>query len=99
MLGFFAALCMTFVEGAFQRAAKPVGSAACLGSAEAASCQGVTSVMPQRWRREEGFIGCGKTQRRRDCSAGILPTSVELKGVAGWKPALRQLPKEFFRRG
>ncbi len=30
-------------------------------------------------------------------SAGILPASVELKGVAGWKPALRQLPKDFFR--
>jgi very-short-patch-repair endonuclease len=41
--------------------------------------------------------GCGKTRCRSLCSAGILPASDESKGVAGWKPALRPAPKEFFR--
>jgi hypothetical protein len=44
-----------------------------------------------------GFTGCGKTRWGTLCSAGILPASAESKGVAGWKPALRPAPKEFFR--
>ncbi len=38
MLGFFATLRMTFVEGVFQHAAKPVDSVACLGTAQAVPC-------------------------------------------------------------
>jgi hypothetical protein len=29
-------------------------------------------------------------------SAGILPAFDEPKGIAGWKPALRQRPRDFF---
>ncbi len=57
-------------------------------------------IVIEKEPEDEGYYaytGCGKTRRRRERSAGILPASVELKGVAGWKPALRQLPKEFFR--
>jgi hypothetical protein len=48
------------------------------------------------WLRR-GFRGCGKIPCGTLCSAGILPASDESKGVAGWKPALRPAPKEFFR--
>jgi hypothetical protein len=44
-----------------------------------------------------GQTGCRKTRCGTLCSAGILPASDESKGVAGWKPALRPAPKEFFR--
>jgi hypothetical protein len=43
------------------------------------------------------LAGCGRTCCSGLCSAGILPASDESKGVAGWKPALRPAPREFFR--
>jgi hypothetical protein len=32
----------------------------------------------------------------RSTQDGILPASGEFKGIAGWKPALRQRAKDFF---
>ena len=49
------------------------------------------------WWVRMDVTGCGKTRCGTFCSAGILPASDESKGVAGWKPALRPPPKEFFR--
>ena len=69
-----------------------------LSSAGAGRVRGslpICSLSAIEWDRTLG--GCGKTRCRSLCSAGILPASDESKGVAGWKPALRPAPKEFFR--
>lgn len=37
----------------------------------------------------------GKVTATRQCSAGILPALVQLKGVAAWKSALHQFAADF----